>query len=81
MYTRWMHTAVHIKSQSDANAVLYHGYSATSADTAAFCTAGTNTQETHSRTCGFVRTPTNMHSQASYTKIRFTVSCQIYASV
>lgn len=44
MHTRWMQTAVHVKSQSDACAVLYHGLSATSVDAAPFSSAGTNTQ-------------------------------------
>lgn len=34
--------AAHFKSQSDANAVLYHSFSAVDADAAAFSSAGTN---------------------------------------
>lgn len=37
--------AAHFKSQSDANAVLHHSFSATDADAAAFSSAGTNAQK------------------------------------
>lgn len=70
--------AAHFKSQSDANAVLYHIFSAVDADAAAFSSAGTNAQKRHSGISAVVRTPTNIHSHASYPKITFIVSCQIY---
>lgn len=72
--------AAHFKSQSDANAVLYHSFSATDADAAAFSSAGTNAQKICSGTSALVRTPTNIHSHASYPKITFIVSCQIYST-
>lgn len=70
--------AAHFKSQSNANAVLYHSFSVVDADAAAFSSAGTNAQKKHSGTSALVRTPTNIHSHASYPKITLIVSCQIY---
>lgn len=67
--------AAPFKSQSDANAVSYHSFSATDADAAACSSAGTKIR---SGTSALVRTPTNIHSHASSPKITFIVSCQIY---
>lgn len=66
----------HFRSQSDANAVLYHSFSASAMTLLGF---PPQARETLSGTSAFVRTLSNIFSHPSDTKITFTATRQIYA--